>query len=338
MRGIKPALLALAMIQAACPPPARAADCSAPALASFDIAYNAILIPVTLNGQGYAFMLDTGGYVSTLSPGVVDTLHLSPATVAHGGEMFMSDGTVLDQYVTVDELDLGQNKSAAVRFIVQPQQSRAGLEHFAGTLAPDFLHNFDLDFDFGRHRLNLMPPGQCGGAPTGWLASAVAVPFRTDAANHIVVPVKVDGVQTTAVIDTGASHTVMSEELARSAFHLAPGAGLEERLGATDSSLVRYEHVFQTLALNGVEIDDLRFGILPDEMAKSVLSHHAFKMADPRPTGPAMNAYPIIIGIDVLRKIHLYVDYKNETLYIASANAAYSESPPEPAATPATAP
>lgn len=315
------ALAAMALI-AVLPQPSRAQDCPLAPSASFAIGYEAALIPVIIDGTGYSFLVDTGGYISTLSPGVVDTLHLTPAQVEKGDELYMSDGTVLDQYVTVGELQLGVNTASAVRFIVQPQKSRAGLEHFAGTLAPDFLHDFDLDFDFGHRKLNLFPPDRCPGKVAYWTDNAIAVPFRTDRAHHIIVPAKLDGVQTTAIIDTGASRTVISEEMARSAFHLAPGAGLEERLGATDRSLVRYEHKFKVLELNGVEFDDLTIGIMPDDMAKSVLAHFEFKMADRRPTGPAMNAYPIIIGIDMLRKIHLYIDYKNEMLYITDASGA----------------
>ena len=332
---IKPALFALAMAQAACLHPARDDNCRPVELASFDIAYNAVLITVTINGAGYVFMVDTGGYVSTLAPGVADALHLKPAPVEHGLEIYMADGTVLDQFVTVDDLQLGLSKTGGVRFVVQPLKSRAGLEYFSGTLAPDFLHNFDLDFDFGNRKLNLMSPGQCPGKGAYWSVNAIEVPFRTDKANHIVVPVKLDGVQTTAVVDTGASSTVMSQELARRAFGLAPNKGLEALPNATGRSLVQFQHVFQTLKLNGVEIDDLPIGILPDEMAKSALSRHEFKMADRRPTGPVMNADPVIIGIDVLRKFHLYVDYKNETLYVTSADASYNESPPEQPITPA---
>src|SRR6185437_14577800 len=243
---IKPALFALAMAQAACPHPARADNCRPVELASFDIAYNAVLIPVTINGAGYVFMVDTGGYVSTMSPGVADTLHLKPAPVEHGLEIYMADGTVLDQYVTVDNLQLGLSKTSGVRFVVQPLKSRAGLEYFSGTLAPDFLHNFDLDFDFGNRKLNLMSPGQCPGKGAYWSVNAIEVPFRTDKANHIVVPVKLDGVQTTAVVDTGASSTVMSQELARRAFGLATNKGLEALPNATGRSLVQYQHVFQT--------------------------------------------------------------------------------------------
>ncbi len=337
---VRAAIIAIVMAQAACPVPARAGECRPAGLASFDIAYAAVVVPVTINGAGYGFLVDTGGYVSTLSPGVVAELGLVSAPLERGHEMYMTDGTVLDTFVTVDDLELGAEKSRGVRFVVQPQTSRAGIEHFAGTLGPDFLHNFDLDFDFGNRKLNLFPPGQCGGAY--WSPDAVAVPFRTDGANHIIVPAKLDGVQTTAVIDTGASHTVMSQELANRAFHLAPGAGLTKLEGAGDRSLVQYAHSFNVLALNGVEFDDLTVFIMPDEMAKSVLSRHEFKMADRIPKGPAMNAYPVIIGMDQLRKTHFYVDYKNQMLYFTAAGASYTESPVQlpvmPDAPPATPP
>jgi predicted aspartyl protease len=309
------------MAGAASTPPAHAVDCRALKLGSFDIAYDATLAPVTIDGHSYAFLVDTGGYVSTISPDVVATLNLKSAPMEDGTQLFMTDGTVLDRYVTVNELQLGMSKTSGARFVVQPETSRVGVNLFQGTLAPDFLHNFDLDFDYGNRRLNLMSPEHCAGNVAYWSSSAVAVPFRTDPAHHIVVPVKLDGVQTTAVIDTGASHTAMSQIFAGTAFHLSPGNGLMKIAGTNARSFVQYAARFKVLELNGVEFDDLTIAILPDDMAKSVATHGTFKMADPRPTGPVMNAYPIIIGLDQLRKTHLYIDYRNETLYITAAGA-----------------
>lgn len=318
---MKRAILFLAVALLGGATPVHAVDCRALKLASFDIDYAATRAPVTIDGHDYAFLVDTGGYVSTISPAIVKALNLTPAPMETNTELYMADGTVIDQVVTVNDVQVGLSKTNAVRFAVQPETSRAGVQYFQGTLAPDFLKNFDLDFDFGNRKLNLMSPEHCAGNVAYWSSSAVAVPFRTDAANHIVVPVKLDGVQTTAVIDTGASHTVMSELMASRAFNLTPDRGLTRILGATDRSLVQYEHRFKVLQLNGVEFDDLTIAILPDDMAKSAAQNYKYKLADPRPTGPVMNAYPIIIGTDQLRKTHLYVDYKNETLYITAASA-----------------
>lgn len=322
------AIAALAMLQAVLAQSARAEDCRPETLASFDMGFGAILIPVTINAQGYVFMVDTGGSVSTLSSGVASALDLPVATVDKGAEMFLADGAVLDQFVTVNALQLGAAKIDAVRFLLQPEQSRVGIDHFAGTIAPDFLHHFDLDLDFPHNTISVLSRERCPAKAAQWTDNAIAVPFQTDAAHHIVVPVKLDGVQTKAALDTGASHTVMSALLAEQAFHLTPAKGLEERRDASPNSLVRYQHAFETLKLNGVEFDGLTIGILPDHMASSAVAHHEFKLAERRPTGPVMNAVPIIIGLDQLHKIHLYIDYKNEMLYVATANAAYEAPPP----------
>jgi predicted aspartyl protease len=329
------ARLAVAALAIAAACPAHAEECRPDTLASFDMGFLAVFVPVTIDGQNYAFMVDTGGSLSTLAPAVASTLNLAPATIARGEETFMTDGTMLDRFVTVGALQIGAAKIAGVRFMLQPQQSRAGIAHFAGTVAPDFLRNFDLDFDFGRNTMSLLSREHCPDRAASWTDTAIAVPFQTDAAHHIVVPVKLDGVQTTAAIDTGSSTTVMSALLAERDFHLAPGKGLQQRPGATARSLVRYQHAFQTLKLNGVEIERITIGILPDEMATTAIAHHQFKLAERRPTGPVMNAVPLIIGLDQLRKFHLYVDYRNEMLYVAAANAAYETPPPEQPAAPA---
>ena len=48
-----------------------------------------------------------------------------------------------------------------------------------------------------------------------------AVPMKLDASNHIQIPVKLDGQDLTAMLDTGAIHTVLNLELAQSNFATA---------------------------------------------------------------------------------------------------------------------
>lgn len=324
------AVVALALMQTAS---ACAEDCRLVELASFDIGPDeAVIIPVTINGTEIKFLVDTGGAISTISPDVIATLHLEQRRIENGVEFYLSDGTLLNKFVQVDELFVGHGKAKHVPLIVQPQQSRAHIERFQGTLAPDFLPNFDLDFDFGHNKFNLMSTDHCKGQVVYWTDAYAEIPFHKNPVGHIEIPVTLDGVETTATIDTGADHTVMSQGMAHHKFDLAPGEGLDAIPQASNESLVQYMHRFKTLDLNGVVVQNPLIGILPDDMAKSFRKHHHDKSDFDSINSPQLNSDPLIIGMDVLRKLHLYIDYKEKILYVTGAQATRDAEPVSSAA------
>ena len=130
---------------------ARADDCHLVKLAAFPNAISrggTVTIPVAINGTEERFLVDTGGAFSTISQSVVDQLHLNTKEI-YGAELYLADGTMLKYYANVDHLRIGGAQGNHVRLVVQPARTKVGIEDFQGTLAPDFLPNFDLDFDFG---------------------------------------------------------------------------------------------------------------------------------------------------------------------------------------------
>jgi predicted aspartyl protease len=74
------------------------------------------------------------------------------------------------------------------------------------------------------------------------------------------------------------------------------------KAGEYHGSPVLYEHVFKTLTVGGIEVDNV------DLMIQS----------GARPYVGAQLA----LGMDILRQLHLYVAYKERNLYASAANAA----------------
>lgn len=332
------AVFAIALLQTAST--AHAEDCRLIQLASFDIAPSDVaVIPVLINEREKKFLVDTGGVFSTISPAVVQELDLSQHHMLNGVEAYMADGTVIDHFVWVDALHLGVGTAKEVPLVVQPQQSRTGIETFDGTLAPDLLPNFDLDFDFGHNKLNLMAPMHCPDAVVYWADTFAEIPFEFDRNRHIVITATLDGLKLPATVDTGASHTTMSESMARSRFGFSEAKLPPLPPGANDNALLHYSSRFQTLDLNGVTVHNAEIVIMPDEMANSVLKHH-HSVSDVDAANAALQSTPIIIGMNVLRKLHLYIDYKAKKIYITDAAATHGAAAPSatPAATASTQP
>ena len=102
----------------------------------------------------------------------------------------------------------------------------AGGRRIAGLLGRDFISPFDLDIDLPQHRLSLYEVHGCGAAFLPWRTPYAAIPAATPMGAALVVPVSVDGRSLRALIDTGASASLI----------VAPGI---YRLGLTPEILAR---------------------------------------------------------------------------------------------------
>ncbi len=322
------ALLALAPLLLAAGA-AQAAPCRLMRIASFDLKANAnalVVVPVTLNGTPEKFLLDTGGVASTVSPAVVDALKLGTHGLSRYTEVYAADGSMFTRYTTVDRMGIGAVAAPNVKLLVQPDSTRVGIENFRGTLAPDMLRNFDLDFDFAGGKLNLFSPDHCKGKVVYWARAYAAVPFSlVRGSEHILVPVTLDGHRFTAVVDTGASDTVLRAGAGRSYFDLDPGEpGIEPMPGASADALIRYRKRFQRLDLEGISVKNPMIAIMPDDEEKAFWKRHSSKSERDPVYGLQFNPEPIVLGMNVLTKLHLYIAYGEKTLYVTAADAGHT--------------
>lgn len=324
-------VMAMAVLAAiAASVPAHAETCRVIQLASFDISDNEVFVPVKLNGAEHKFLVDTGGRLSTVSPAVAEALHLEPRHLRRTLQQAAVDGTVFDQSVLVDEMQIGIGTAKQVELALQPQKSRpgVGIEDVEGSLAPDYLVNFDLDFDFGGHKFNLVSPEHCKDAVVYWSDTYAEIKFYKNGDGHIVVPVTLDGFQTTAMIDTGSTDSFISAGIAAKAFHLPL---VELSADDPDKPVMEYAIRFKTLELGGITVQNPLIGLMPDEEYRVPGRLHQYYLPD----SGDLDFTPLIIGLDVLRKLHIYIAYDEKKLYVTGANA--TRTPPQPPATPPTA-
>jgi predicted aspartyl protease len=252
-------------------------------------------IPVTVQHRPAVFMVDTGGAVATINyaqvqemPGVV--MKQSPRYLVGVG------GTVMSSYVTVDQFSIGQLNGSGLALYVETR----GLEDVDGTLAPDMLQNYDLDIDFAGSKLSLFSQKHCPGKVVYWTTMGfVALPMEvTNISGHVRVPVTVDGKNTMATLDTGARTSLISLSAAKA-------LGVDERspqlksLGSA-GGYETFSYPFHSLDFGGVAVSNPRIRIASDNFMKGLGSD-------------------LIIGIGILRQLHLYIAYKEQKLYITPA-------------------
>jgi predicted aspartyl protease len=274
---------------------------------------NFFAVPVTINGTPRKFLLDTGGAYTALS---VDTikemgLKIQPSRVV----MYDVYGNSMAGQVTVD-FGLGPQTVKNFDLVI------AGIGGLDGIFAEDVMQNYDIDIDFAARKLNYFLTSHCDGKVIYWPATVVAsVPFhgwnmRSDA--HMNVPVKIDGHEVTAIVDTGATFSTLDAGTAHQLFDLSPdspGAVKPEKaiLGSKE-----FVWTFKTLEIGGITVSNPKMHVIPALMGKKgqddiAADSHVRRITDGmQPT--------MLIGMDILRKLHLYIAFKEQKLYVTPAS------------------
>jgi hypothetical protein len=182
-----------------------------------------------------------------------------------------------------------------------------------GLLSPDVFVNYDLDLDFGSDKLNFFQQDHCDGAVIYWQPSAIAViPFELNSSNHIRFPVALDGIPLTAVLDTGAYHTVLNRNVAERELGLDFAAEGTEQVGVLgDDGDEIYSRQFQSLSVEGIEVSNPTLDILPDLWASGLRSFFGMPTAGDLPD--------VIVGMSALSQLHVDIAYGEKKLYITEA-------------------
>lgn len=276
-------------------------------------------IPVAINGTPENMLIDTGGVFTEITKATADNLQM--ATHRISVQLIGTNGDISDRSAR-GSLTLGNLTASQTDFVVMTDLH--GIDNAAGIFAPNFLHAYDADFDFGAGKFNLISQNHCDGKVIYWPAEAVAViPIRLDDAGHILLSVNVDGEKFDAALDTGASQTVGDLSDITTRFHLKAGAPDTPAVGRAgkNGAAIIYSHRFKLLSLEGIAVSNPNVILLPDLMRRSTMERSANLEGGTRiPDRDSELGLPeITLGMDILRKFHLYIAYKGRKLYITPA-------------------
>jgi predicted aspartyl protease len=280
------------------------AECKLHRVASFPMTFvgDLITIPVKVNGVEEHFLVDTGGYVTSISQDTVASLKLEPHHIMMN-RIEDAGGKEATQYVWADSLRLGGLDTNKIDLLVDTVKE----QHVDGTLAPDLLRNFDLDFDFATMTLNLFRPHPCDDKAAYWTKDYIALPMEVTPSGHTRVAATLDGEDMDAILDTGAVASVMTFGSAERFFSLKPDspgvikAGhLEGGEGSVNES---YRYPFKSLSVGGLAVQNPH--VLLSTAPTVLSSEHVF----------------LILGMSELHYLHLYFAYHERKLYISTVQA-----------------
>jgi hypothetical protein len=228
----------------------------------------------------------------------------------------MTRGNRMDRSVTLPSLTVGQVRGNSWRFWIHPPGVELGdapSGPIAGTLAPDILRKFDVDLDFGNRVVKFFSPDHCEGKILYWMPAALAViPIEMESSGHVFAQVSINGQRLRGLIDTGASGTVMNLAVAQRRF------GLDEATTNAGFSV----HQFQSLDLDGVAVSNPIVRLTRDRIAGAM----PFELGGV--TSKTRQGLPdVIIGQNILGKLHVYIAYRERKLYATPADPAAAAAP-----------
>jgi predicted aspartyl protease len=253
-------------------------------------------IPVSIAGHTVNLLVDTGGVYSMLTEATVASLGLKEEPVSGGFMLF--GGVKLDHMVTAQDFQIGRLKADDTQLLVMPTGRVPA--SVGGTLAPDFMSRYDVDFDFANLKFSFFSKDHCPGKVVYWTDADQysIVDFRVDRFGHISFSVNLDGEDVRVEMDTGSSRSIMPSEMAEGIFHVDPDAsGTKD---SDDTKMDAHKNPFKTLTFGGVAVTNPNFALIPEDNSK---------------------VRKIILGMNILRRLHIYIAYDEHKLYVSAASA-----------------
>jgi predicted aspartyl protease len=267
-----------------------------------------LLVTVQVNDAPATFVLDTGAQRTLMGEDVVRRLGLerdswvASAVRGLGGieqrPNALPRSLRLGSVVLRRRTLLGDNSVTVGPLPVDTIAGRA----IAGLLGRDFLSPFDLDLDLPRRRLTLYEVEGCEALLVPWTVPYAAIPLTMPMDAALVAQVVVDGRPLRALIDTGASVSLIT----------APGMA---RLGLTEESLARDPGgTTRGIGPAAVPVHLHRFGEL--RVGPEVTSGLALWVA------PVRNVVPVVdmlLGADWLMPRHVWLSFATRRMFVAQA-------------------
>ena len=255
-------------------------------------------VPVSVNGRIISMVLDTGAKTNLLTDAAADRL----SVVRDGRTVTIVTGVAggsLRADARLDSISLGGVPLPVDRISVNSYPG------FDGVLGLDSLKDFDLDIDAPNRALTLYRVRTCERADPPWSEPAVSIPDASTRMGWLAIPFQIDGVAGTAVIDTGASFTMITPALARrlglTEQALANDRILKLHVIASEDAQARV-HRFQTMQIGPLTLHDVSVVVLANE---------------PPALGGGRYFSEAVIGQDVLSRRRIWFSFATDRLFIA---------------------
>ena len=256
------------------------------------------IIPVTLGRTTVPFILDTGAAVSILSTEAGQAMGFKRTTewqfVGEG-----AGGQVLGYPTRIGVLRLGNGTLFGALLSVQPLFN-VPLSRFPvfGLIGSDIVSNWAIDFDARHARLGLYNEEPCTVLGPPWPGSAATAELIENETRYIEVEVTLNSRALDAVLDTGATTSLIGASAAR---RLRLDLSHDRTITGTGVGGLHYaghEHRIDSVVVGGVGIGPMMFDVSTRNLAGTDL----------------------LLGQDFLHNHRVFVSYRQNRLWFGPAS------------------
>ncbi|MEO8754380.1 MAG: aspartyl protease family protein [Casimicrobiaceae bacterium] len=274
---------------------------------------NHVVVDGAINGKKVGITLDTGAQISLILRSAALRLDL-PRREAPGQRMFGVGGESRIEIADVDDFKLGDVSTKGMQlFVAGEREFGEGVDVLLGE---DFLRKFDVEFDLAHRAVRLYQPRNCDGVSLAYwtkdTAGEVEIGPIEDARPRISLTVQINGKPIDAILDSGASTTVLTKQDAAAAGVTpeTPGvvaANASQGLGA--KTLESWSGPFQSFAIGNESIPDVRIRFA------DLWKDTTFTATGSRIARNVSQTQPMLLGADFLRAHRTLVAHSQRRLY-----------------------
>jgi predicted aspartyl protease len=285
-----------------------------------DISGGVLLVKIQIEGHDTWAQIDTGSPIELIDKALAEELKL-PLRPARDGAFYDAAGKSAQHFVMVHKLSLNGMVAEDIPFLVTGEGRSGGPSKIGGVFGANFLSAYDVELDLAHGKVNLFTKDHCPGNVVYWTQDYDVVPFRIDGSLHATFMANLDDEPLRALLDTGASSTILSSQVARHRFNFDPGAAGTEPDGNMYSgggtAMPYYRHQFGSLTIGGVQIRNPELRVIADKMTRIIRDHAPI---DHTQLGTTEET-PLILGLNYLSKLRVYIAYSEHKVYFSAANA-----------------
>jgi predicted aspartyl protease len=279
------------------------------------------LVPVTIEGTAALMLLSTNTSSSTLTEAAVSRLALQ----THSSSITLSTytgKTFVPKIATAKAFSIGSAHFKPIDFMVVSlatssmsitAQRDYSNQQVIGIIGMDVLSNADLELDIASHKMNLYSQDHCPNSVVYWSHVYDSVPIHLDRRGEFYFPMELDGKKIEATLSTFQSMTTLSTDVTKKLYNFdSHSPDVESETDSAGKTITHYR---------SMQIDAIGF--------KIVNAH--ITLIDPRTNchlgtrfGAAaydncIGSFPLMLGLNVLTKLHIYLATKEKVLYLTSA-------------------
>lgn len=288
-----------------------------------------VVVPVIVAGETHYFWVSTATPYSAIAASVAKA-HNFPRQ--HSNVKFVDlSGDLYDKMTTVPSFGIGHLLAGNTRLLMIDRDSPTmnGITP-DGTLGADFLRAYDVELDFGAHKLNLISREHCDELPVYWPSQTMAkLPMLVTDQDKITFKMTLDGHELQTILNTAIPGSTLRLSTAKLAYGIDNDSPGNKQVGKLADGTPLFAHRFQSLTADGLTIANPLVVLMPSQ-ADDKIEH----LRNIHGAGGSVYVHQqtdLVLGMAELRHLHVYIDYHHQVVYLTPASSPASA----PAAPPA---